>query len=239
MVISVVGIECGRVLVLVWDEVTGGMNACGRGDPSPFRHAVLSLLHGRRTLGASGVGQGRGVLHYLRRRAPRSFRSGSRAGRPADSPLLHMSRAHASTGMLGGVFLNADCFAGFPQESMGGTSGVLLEIFFTAAARSIAQGKALPAALLAGVDAIEFYGGASVGSRTMIDALRPAVAALDSGAPLAEVAFAARKGADSTMTMTASAGRANWVGQESYQGMPDPGAAAVAIVLEAMAKVAA
>lgn len=125
------------------------------------------------------------------------------------------------------------------QESMGGTSGVLLEIFFTAAARSIAQGKQLPEGLEAGVEAVEFYGGASVGSRTMIDALRPAIGALTSGATLAAVAAAARGGADSTVSMTASAGRANWVGQESYQGVPDPGAAAVAIVLEAMAKVAA
>ena len=122
---------------------------------------------------------------------------------------------------------------------MGGTSGVLLEIFFTAAARSIAQGKPLPQALEAGVDAVEFYGGANVGSRTMIDALRPAVGALSSGASLTNVAAAARKGADSTASMTASAGRANWVGKESYQGVPDPGAAAVAIVLEAMAKAGA
>ena len=44
--------------------------------------------------------------------------------------------------------------------------------------------------------------------------------------------------ADATKTMTASAGRANWVGKDSYDGVPDPGAAAVALVLEAAAKAA-
>ena len=117
-----------------------------------------------------------------------------------------------------------------------GTSGVLLEILLTAAARSLSAGSSFGEALEAGVDAIEFYGGARQGSRTMIDALRPAAAAWKAGKTLQEVAAAAREGADATKTMTASAGRANWVGKDSYDGVPDPGAAAVALVLEAAAK---
>ena len=53
---------------------------------------------------------------------------------------------------------------------------------------------------------------------------------------MAAVAAAAQQGADATKSMAASAGRANWVGESSYQGVPDPGAAAVAIALEAAAK---
>jgi triose/dihydroxyacetone kinase / FAD-AMP lyase (cyclizing) len=120
-----------------------------------------------------------------------------------------------------------------------GTSGVLLEILLTAAARSIAAGASFGEALEAGVDAIEFYGGARPGSRTMIDALRPAAAAWKAGKALSDVAAAAREGADATKAMTASAGRANWVGKDNYEGVPDPGAAAVAVVLEAAAKAAA
>ena len=132
----------------------------------------------------------------------------------------------------GALLALAECV----KESMGGTSGVLLEILFTAAARSLAAGKPLGAAVEAGVEAVEFYGGARVGSRTMIDALRPAAAAWKAGQSMAAVAAAAQQGADATKSMAASAGRANWVGESSYQGVPDPGAAAVAIALEAAAK---
>ena len=74
-------------------------------------------------------------------------------------------------------------------------------------------------------------------AQSMIDALRPAaLAAWKPGMTLQEVAAAKLEGADSTKPMTASTGRANWVGKDSYDGVPDPGAAAVALVLEAAAK---
>ncbi|MFB2607518.1 DAK2 domain-containing protein, partial [Rhizobium phaseoli] len=59
--------------------------------------------------------------------------------------------------------------------SMGGSSGVLLSIFFTAAAKAMADKPDIPAALLAGLDRMTFYGGAEVGDRTMVDALSPAL----------------------------------------------------------------
>ena len=62
--------------------------------------------------------------------------------------------------------------------SMGGSSGVLLSIFFTATGQKLADGAPLAAALGEGLDRIRFYGGAAPGDRTLIDALAPAIDAL-------------------------------------------------------------
>ncbi|MGO7180535.1 dihydroxyacetone kinase subunit DhaK [Rhizobium brockwellii] len=112
--------------------------------------------------------------------------------------------------------------------SMGGSSGVLLSIFFTAAAKAMADKADISAALLAGLDRMTFYGGAGVGDRTMVDALSPALQALASG-DVAAAARAAAAGAESTKTMMkAKAGRASYVGERDLAGVADPGAVAVA-----------
>jgi dihydroxyacetone kinase len=134
------------------------------------------------------------------------------------------------------------------SDSMGGTSGVLLEILFRAMARSLTGGgggvgpdaKAWATALHTGVERLSFYGGAKPGYRTMIDALLPAEEALSKvTGGLQGAAVAARAGAEKTKTMTALAGRANYVPVEKTQGHPDPGAEAIAVAFEALASVAA
>ncbi|KUM23442.1 dihydroxyacetone kinase [Mesorhizobium loti] len=118
--------------------------------------------------------------------------------------------------------------------SMGGSSGVLLSIFFIAAAQSLNGGAPLGKALLAGLDRMTFYGGAKVGDRTMVDALEPALKALDASG-LEAAAKAARHGAEATAAMQkAKAGRSAYIGREL--DIADPGAFAVA---EAFAAVAA
>ena len=68
----------------------------------------------------------------------------------------------------------------------------------------------------------------------MIDALLPALDALDQG--LAAAATAARKGADATAEITrAGAGRAAYVGADELAGHNDPGAEAVARLFERLA----
>ncbi|MER8641774.1 dihydroxyacetone kinase subunit DhaK [Mesorhizobium sp. M1252] len=118
--------------------------------------------------------------------------------------------------------------------AMGGSSGVLLSIFFTAAAQASNGGATLSKALLAGLDRITFYGGARVGDRTMVDALEPALKALDAKG-LDAAATAARHGAEATAAMEkAKAGRSAYVGAK-LQGVVDPGAHAVAEVFAAAA----
>jgi len=67
----------------------------------------------------------------------------------------------------------------------------------------------------------------------MVDALSPAVDALDNGASLADVARAAADGAESTRDTTATKGRASYVG-ENARGVVDPGAVVVSWLYEAM-----
>ncbi|WP_433637342.1 dihydroxyacetone kinase subunit DhaK [Kluyvera georgiana] len=118
---------------------------------------------------------------------------------------------------------------------MGGSSGVLMSLFFTAAGQALAQRETLPNALLAGLKQMKFYGGAAPGDRTLIDALQPALEALrDKG--LTEAIAAAQQGAESTATMQkAKAGRASYVNSDNLNGVPDPGAVAVAEVFAAFA----
>ncbi|MCC8428622.1 dihydroxyacetone kinase subunit DhaK [Reyranella aquatilis] len=120
-------------------------------------------------------------------------------------------------------------------RSMGGSSGVLLAIFFSAASQSATAGARWQDALSAGLASMMAYGGAKPGDRTMIDALAPALEALPMG--LEAAAKAARAGADSTAGMkTARAGRSSYLSSSHLAGVADPGAEAVATLLEGMAK---
>ena len=116
-------------------------------------------------------------------------------------------------------------------QTMGGSSGVLLAIFFAAVADATSEGKDLTDALQAGLRRVQEIGGAKAGDRTMIDALEPALAALPKG--LAAAAKAARQGANRTATMTkAHAGRAAYISEDQLRGHIDPGAEAVARLFE-------
>ncbi|BDU37941.1 dihydroxyacetone kinase subunit DhaK [Vibrio nigripulchritudo] len=120
---------------------------------------------------------------------------------------------------------------------MGGSSGVLLSIFFTAASHHLSQGNNLPEAFIEGLNKVQEYGGARQGDRTMLDAAIPAFEALLSGGDVSVAAASALKGAESTKTMTkAGAGRSSYLREESLKGNMDPGAFAVAVMLSAAAK---
>ncbi|MGR5245352.1 dihydroxyacetone kinase subunit DhaK [Vibrio sp. PNB23_22_6] len=120
----------------------------------------------------------------------------------------------------------ADCLT----SVMGGSSGVLLSIMFTAAGRDFEQNGSLPQALQAGLGQMMAYGGAKPGDRTMIDALHPALEAWAQEGFVAAIA-AAKAGAEATVTMTsAKAGRSSYLNSDSLNGTKDPGAFAVETV---------
>jgi triose/dihydroxyacetone kinase / FAD-AMP lyase (cyclizing) len=117
------------------------------------------------------------------------------------------------------------------SQTMGGSSGVLLAILFAAAGDAASSGLTTREALQAGLDRMMQIGGAKPGDRTMIDALTPALAALDDG--LAAAARAARAGANLTATMSrAKAGRSSYLSAAQLTGHIDPGAEAVARLFE-------
>ncbi|MEP3296662.1 MAG: dihydroxyacetone kinase subunit DhaK [Pseudoruegeria sp.] len=120
------------------------------------------------------------------------------------------------------------------SQTMGGSSGVLLAIFFAAAGDASSSGKTMQEALIAGLNRMRQIGGANPGDRTMVDALLPALDALNDG--LRSAAAAARKGAEYTATLTsAKAGRASYINAEQLDGHIDPGAEAVARLFEHLA----
>lgn len=117
------------------------------------------------------------------------------------------------------------------SQAMGGSSGVLLAIFFAAAGDAASSGLSMTGALKAGLVRMQEVGGADLGDRTMVDALHPALAALNEGWDKA--AEAARAGADHTATLVkANAGRAAYINAQQLEGHTDPGAEAVARLFE-------
>ena len=113
---------------------------------------------------------------------------------------------------------------------MGGSSGVLMSIFFTAAGQKVAKKQKIADALLFGLDQMKRYGGADLGDRTLIDALQPALEALKDS-DLKAAVKAAQDGAEATAQMhKANAGRSSYVNSDNLKGVKDPGAVAIAAV---------
>lgn len=121
------------------------------------------------------------------------------------------------------------------SQTMGGSSGVILAIYFNATGDACANGIPVQKALMDGLKRVSDVGGAEVGDRTMIDALAPALEALPNG--IVAAAAAARQGADQTAKIhRAKAGRAAYVPEENLKGNNDPGAEAVALLFGSLAK---
>jgi dihydroxyacetone kinase-like protein len=133
-------------------------------------------------------------------------------------------------------------------STVGGASGPLYGTFFlrmgtSAGDRAEFDGAAFAAALRAGLEGVVTRGKAQIGDKTMVDALTPAVDALDAaladGASLKDAlraaATAAREGADATVPLVARKGRASYLGERSA-GHRDPGATSTTLLLEAAAE---
>ncbi len=132
-------------------------------------------------------------------------------------------------------------------SSVGGASGPLYGTFFLRMATALGQaaaldGPAVATTLRAGVEGVVARGKAEVGDKTMLDALVPALDALDAAVAekadlataLAAAATAAERGRDATAPMVARKGRASYLGQRSA-GHLDPGAASAAMLIAAAA----
>jgi dihydroxyacetone kinase-like protein len=99
--------------------------------------------------------------------------------------------------------------------------------------------KHLAASFAAGLCAVEKQTRARPGDKTMMDALVPAVEAIEasanSGEPIARAmelaAAAARTGAESTADMIARYGRAKFLGEKT-RGSADPGATSIALLFQ-------
>ena len=119
------------------------------------------------------------------------------------------------------------------STAMGGSSGVLLSIFFSAAGNDYTKNGNLVSALQAGLKQMMQYGGAKQGDCTMIDAMYPAFEAWAKDGVVAAIE-AARLGAESTSAMIeAKAGRSSYLNSDSLKGVKDPGSLAIERVFAA------
>jgi phosphoenolpyruvate---glycerone phosphotransferase subunit DhaL len=128
-------------------------------------------------------------------------------------------------------------------SKVGGASGPLYGTFFLRLSTGIGDDvspapEALAEGLRAGLEGVAARGKAEAGDKTMIDALRPAVDALESalasgaslGEALAAASAAADAGRDATTPMVARKGRASYLGERSV-GHQDPGATSAALLI--------
>jgi dihydroxyacetone kinase-like protein len=129
-------------------------------------------------------------------------------------------------------------------STVGGASGPLYGTFFLRLGTSLAGAtdvtpEQLAEAFKAGLDGVITRGKAELEDKTMVDAMTPAVAALQDGAAgnlteaLAEAARAAAVGRDKVTPLTARKGRASYLGDRSA-GHQDPGASSTTILFESL-----
>ena len=132
-------------------------------------------------------------------------------------------------------------------STVGGASGPLYGTAFLRASTALAGKPVLTlddcvAGMTAGVQGIRDRGKATTGEKTMLDALVPAQEALsaaategaDLAAAFARAAAAAEAGAQATIPLLATKGRASYLGERSI-GHQDPGATSSALMLRAVA----
>ncbi|MHC5905435.1 dihydroxyacetone kinase subunit DhaL [Streptomyces sp. S6] len=122
-------------------------------------------------------------------------------------------------------------------STVGGASGPLYGTLLRGTGKALGDipevsDAEFAAALRAGVQAVMRLGGAAPGDKTMIDALLPAVDALDAG--YAAARDAAEQGAAATVPLQARKGRASYLGERSV-GHQDPGATSAALLIAALA----
>ncbi|WP_432156717.1 dihydroxyacetone kinase subunit DhaL [Streptomyces sp. bgisy153] len=123
-------------------------------------------------------------------------------------------------------------------STVGGASGPLYGTLLRRTGKALGDAAEVSAeqlaeALRAGVEAVMRLGGAAPGDKTMIDALVPAVEALDEGFGAARAA--AGRGAEATIPLQARKGRASYLGERSI-GHQDPGATSSALLIAALAE---
>jgi phosphoenolpyruvate---glycerone phosphotransferase subunit DhaL len=131
-------------------------------------------------------------------------------------------------------------------STVGGASGPLWGTALRRAGRTLGDAETfgpdeLAAALAAALAGVVELGAANEGEKTMVDALSPAVKALQErvakGAGLAEALAAAREageqGMRATVPLQALKGRASYLGERSI-GHQDPGATSTALILAAL-----
>jgi len=134
------------------------------------------------------------------------------------------------------------------SSRIGGTSGPIWGTAFMRAGTALkgidsVSGADVVAALRTSIEGIKKRGNSDVGDKTLLDALVPAIDALEAsvlqgdsaGLSMQKLAATARTAAEATSSLKALRGRASYSGDRSI-GSPDAGAVAVAVLAEQLAE---
>jgi len=163
---------------------------------------------------------------------------------------INMDRGMTAVRELGTQSPDGGAGAVFKQAGMklistvGGASGPLYGTFFLRLGTAMGDNPEispaqLAAAFRAGLDGVVARGKAEPDDKTMVDAMAPAVAALENGAEtnlagaLDAAARAAAEGRDRVTPLVARKGRASYLGERSA-GHQDPGATSTTILFESL-----
>lgn len=155
----------------------------------------------------------------------------AKAALAAKAPFADVNTVFKTTGM---AMLN----------SMGGASGVIFGSLFLGGLKgmepvAVLDGATLTQMMRGALNAIQERGKAAVGDKTMVDALEPAVVAMEAADPndlkplLAAAADAAKAGVENTKQYVAKFGKAQYLGERAI-GFQDAGATSVYIIFSAM-----
>jgi len=134
------------------------------------------------------------------------------------------------------------------MSKVGGAAGPLYGTAFLRAAKAVdgqVDSNGVVALIEGALDGIVSRGKATTGEKTMVDAWTPALEAAKASAAAGEspaatlraAADAAAKGAEATIPLQATKGRASYLGERSI-GHKDPGATSTAYILNAAAEAA-
>lgn len=129
-------------------------------------------------------------------------------------------------------------------NSMGGASGVIFGSMFLGGIKGLEpvnelDGESITMIMRGSLESIKARGKAQVGDKTMVDALEPAVVALENGNKedlikiLSDAKDAALQGVENTKNCIAKFGRAKSLLERAI-GYQDAGATSVAIIFDAM-----
>nr|POE82429.1 dihydroxyacetone kinase [Quercus suber] len=121
------------------------------------------------------------------------------------------------------------------EVNMGGTSGALYCIFLTALSQTLATEQSVPAALQGALQQLLKYTRARLGDRTMMDALIPFIETLARTGDVGTALTEAQSGVQGTRKMEAKLGRSTYLDASATDGVPDPGAYGLLVLLKGMA----
>ncbi len=133
------------------------------------------------------------------------------------------------------------------MSTVGGASGPLYSLLFIKGSQAVKDKQCISLEDLInffniGLNSIESFGGADIGSKTMIDSLSPALDALKENRykslpeALNSAAEAALNGSKITIPLVAKKGRASYLGERS-KGHQDPGSYSMYLLFDALKEV--